>query len=165
MMTPGSHTWFGVPFVFPGKTVLDPSVVTLKGMTFSSGPSSVGPIPMNMSNVRGLFFAHAANWLAGKPSEVPVTYTVTYEDGSTVEIPMRGGREINNWWFAPQPDEEAQAVQFTHPQPLEPKHASRYLRICYWENPHSNVPVSSITIKSTNSQMTYVLCGITAAKW
>jgi hypothetical protein len=165
MMTPGNYAWFGVPFVIPGKTNLDPSVITLGGMTFSSGPKSVGPIPVNMAKVRGLFFAHAANWMSGKISEIPVTYAITYQDGSTVELPMRGGREINNWWSSPSEDEETRAIQLTHPDPITRTHASRYLRICYWENPKTSVPITSITINQTDAKMTYVLCGITAAQW
>tara|TARA_Y100000589_G_scaffold134416_1_gene128507 strand:- start:766 stop:3720 length:2955 start_codon:yes stop_codon:yes gene_type:complete len=165
MINPGSYNWFGVPFVIPGKTNLDPSVVSLGGMTFSSGPKSVGPIPVNQSKVRGLFFAHAANWMSGKITEVPVIYTVTYQDGSTVDIPMRGGREINNWWSKPGEDEEGRAIQMTHPDPITRSHASRYLRICYWENPKTSVPVSSIAVRTNGQKSTYILCGITVAKW
>lgn len=165
MIEPGKHKWFGVPFVLPGKTKTDPSVITLGGMTFPSGPTSVGPIPVNMPKVRGLFFAHAANWVRGKIDEIPATYTITYQDGKTVDIPMRGGREIGNWWFAPSDEEEVRAVQLVHANPISPKHASRYLRIDYWENPRTSVPIASIILRQTNPKTTYVLCGITAVQW
>ncbi|MFG0248183.1 MAG: LamG-like jellyroll fold domain-containing protein [Phycisphaeraceae bacterium JB051] len=165
MITPGKHTWFGVPFIMPGKTINDPSVITLKGMTFNSGPISVGPIPVNQERVRGLFFAHAANWMSGKVNEVPVIYTVTYEDGSTVEIPMRGGREINNWWFKPTEDEDSRSIQFVHPDPITRKSPARYLRVVYWENPKTNKPIKSISLRCNDQKKTYVLCGITVAKW
>ena len=103
--------------------------------------------------------------MSGKISEVPVTYTITYQDGSTVNLPMRGGREINNWWTSPTDKEESRAIQLTHPDPITRKHASRYLRICYWENPNTSVPITSITVNQSNAQMTYVLCGITVAQW
>lgn len=165
MITPGKHTWFGVPFVMPGKTINDPSVITLKGMTFNSGPTSVGPIPINQQRVRGLFFAHAANWMAGKINEVPVIYTVQYEDATSVEIPMRGGREINNWWFRPTEDEDSRSIQFVHPDPITRKSPARYLRVVYWENPNTNSPIKSISLRCNDEKKTYVLCGITVAKW
>ena len=103
--------------------------------------------------------------MSGKITEVPVIYTVTYQDGSTVDIPMRGGREINNWWSKPGEDEEGRAIQMTHPDPITRSHASRYLRICYWENPKTSVPVSSIAVRTNGQKSTYILCGITVAKW
>lgn len=165
MLSPGKHTWFGVPFVLPGKTNLDPSVITLHGMTFQSGSKQVGPISVNQSKVRGLFFAHAANWMSGKESEVPATYTIHYADGTNVQLPMHGGRQINNWWFPPAENEDCHAVQFTHPDPITRQKADRYLRVVYWENPHTQKPITSITVESTDPKMTYVLCGITVATW
>lgn len=165
MMTPGRHTWFGVPFVMPGKSNIDPSVITMHGMTFQNGPQNVGPIPVNLAKVRGLFFAHAANWMSGKITENPVRYTINYQDGSQVQLPMRGGREINNWWFTPDENEDARSVQFIHPDPITRKSPARYLRVSYWENPKTSVPITSITIQTVDPKMTYVLCGITAAQW
>ena len=134
-------------------------------MTFQSGPQSVGPIPVNLSNVRGLFFAHAANWMRGQDSEVPVTYTIHYADGSMVKLPMRGGHEINNWWFKPSENEESHAIQLMHPNPISTKHPQRYMRVYYWENPKNQQPIESISMDCTDEKLTYVLCGITAAQW
>jgi hypothetical protein len=134
-------------------------------MTFNSGPMSVGPIPIRQERVRGLFFAHAANWMSGKITEIPVIYTVEYQDGSTVEIPMRGGREINNWWFLPTDDEDCRSVQFVHPDPITRKSPARYLRIAYWANPKIDVPIKNISLRCHDDHKTYVLCGMTVAKW
>ena len=165
MITPGKYTWFGVPFEIPGKTNLDPSVITLKGMTFHSGPSSVGPIAVNLPKVRGLFIAHAANWMQGIESEIPVTYIITYADGSEVQLPLHGGKQINNWWFKPTKNELSHAIQYKHPNSISPQNSNRYIRVFFWENPKTDIPMTSITLKCSNEKMTYVLCGITVAQW
>ncbi|MAX24539.1 MAG: hypothetical protein CMJ19_08540, partial [Phycisphaeraceae bacterium] len=75
------------------------------------------------------------------------------------------GREINNWWFRPTEDEDSRSIQFVHPDPITRKSPARYLRVVYWENPNTNSPIKSISLRCNDEKKTYVLCGITVAKW
>ncbi|MFA7235268.1 MAG: LamG domain-containing protein [Phycisphaeraceae bacterium] len=163
MLQPGRHVWLGVPFVLSGKANTDPSVLTLKGMTFPTGPGEV-TVKINQARVRAIFFANMANWATTHNMKI-AEYVVNYADGRHETLSVIVGQNIYNWWSERQPGEYARAVGFLHPEPAEPKHPYRYVHIWCWENPHNDQPIDSITIRSTSSHATLCLLGITVGTW
>lgn len=163
MLNAGTTNWLGVPMHFEqGK-----SIVTLRGKHGNTfGPEEV-TIATTLSNVRGLFFAHGANWIGGQnrhPGQLIATYTIRYDDGSTETIPVQVGHNIEDWWKDLHPEEESRPVALKHPSPLEGKSPYRFIRLWYWPNPHTNKTIVSITVER-NSHATFFLAGITAAVW
>lgn len=159
-LEPGRYTWLGVPFVLGGKTGHDPSVLTMKGRTFPTGPALAGPIPVNLG-LRGLFFLTAANWT--QKGATIGEYIVHYADGRDVTIPIVVGQNIGEWWYDHADDEDGRTVAFKAADPTDPKHPYRFLRIWYWENTRPDVTVESISVRSLSNDMTFTVAAVTAA--
>lgn len=160
-MTTGKHTWLGVPFVISGKTIHDNNVLTMKGKTFPNGPRIAGPIDVGDRGLRGLFFAHAANWT--EEGKAVGEYIVHYEDGQEVKLPIVVGQNIGNWWFDHADSEESRTAWFDAADPLQPEYPYRFLRVWYWENTRPDAKVKSISVRSLSNDMTFTVVAITAA--
>ena len=160
-MTTGKHTWLGVPFVISGKTIHDNNVLTMKGKTFPNGPRVAGPIDVGNRGLRGLFFAHAANWT--EEGQTVGEYIVGYEDGQEVKLPIVVGQNIGNWWYDHADTEESRTAWFDAADPLQPEYPYRFLRIWYWENTRPDAKVKSISVRSLSNNMTFTVVAITAA--
>lgn len=160
----GRHVWLGAPF-----EIADPDknngrcIITLAGATFPSGPTQVGPIPVNRK-IRGLFFAHMANWAIEK-GLLAGSYTINYEDGKQEVLPIVVGKNIYNWWHDQQAGEESRTVWFECADSLDQSDKNRFIRIWYWENPCADVPVKSIEIKSAKDRPAIAVLGITQSVW
>lgn len=160
MLTAGRHEWLGVPVV-----IGDPArcVATMRGKTFPAGPEMTKPITVGRK-VRALFFCHGANWV-GKSGVTAATYVITYTDGSTAELPVITGTALGNWWTDHQPGEDSRTIPLLAKDPQEPNRPWRFLRLWCWENPRSDVPVASVTIKAGSPELTFATVAITAAMW
>jgi hypothetical protein len=160
MIPQGVQSWLGVPVLISGKTTTDKSVITMFGRNAPAGPKSV-TIPLSDSKCRGLFFTHAASWADGEIGN----YVITYADGSTLTLPITTGVNIGDWWTDQQAGEESRTIPFKHPNPLAAGKPWRFLRMWYWENPKSAVPIRSISIEKTQSSSNFILLGITRGIW
>jgi hypothetical protein len=163
MLSPGRHEWLGVPFQVGVETDPAHCVVTLRGKTFPSGPTATAPIAVGRK-VRALFFCHGANWV-GKSGVTAATYVVTYADGTTLDLPVVTGTALGNWWMDHGPDEDSRTVPLLAKDPQEPNRPWRFLRIWCWENPRSDVAVTSVVIRAGSPDLTFATLGITAAVW
>ncbi len=163
MLAQGRHEWLGVPFQIGKEGSTAPCVVTLKGKTFPAGPDAAGPVAVGRK-VRGLFFCHAANWAGGKGKKA-ATYIINYADGQKAELEVTTGWNLGDWWSDQQEGEDSRTVAQVAKDPLEAKSPYRFLRVWYWENTKSDVPVESVTIKGGSTDVTFVAAGITVAVW
>lgn len=90
----GFRSVFGIPFRIAGKAIL------LRSQQTPAFPLSSGKITLGTpERFRSIFVLHTGIWGAGGNKTVAV-YRVTYEDGTSVDIPVRSGLEISDWWGA-----------------------------------------------------------------
>ncbi len=59
-------------------------------------PKQIGPVPVG-GKAGSLVFLHSAAW-AGTPGTKAAIYRVSYSDGGSVEIPVKTGEQISDWW-------------------------------------------------------------------
>jgi hypothetical protein len=160
MIPQGTQIWLGVPVSIGGKSPADKSVLTMFGRNAPRGPKSI-TIPMQDSKCRGLFFTHTASWADGEIGN----YIITYSDGTTLTLPITTGKNIGDWWTDQQPGEESRTVSFKHPNPLQADKPWRFVRMWYWENPKSSLPIRSITVSKIQNLSNFVLLAVTRAVW
>lgn len=97
MMPLGTQLLHGVPM-----TILDPaanhgrSCIVLGGAGRPAFPRTAEGIPVGFAAAR-LFFLHTAAWVGGH-DRVMMSYRVRYADGQQIEVPVRAGIEIADWW-------------------------------------------------------------------
>ncbi len=90
---PGMTTLLGVPF-----DLIDPAknggkaVLTLKSHKFNAGVAQA-EIPVN-ATAGSIYFLHASAWSSGRMA----TYSVVYDDGVAVDLPVVAGETITDWW-------------------------------------------------------------------
>ncbi|NLX04855.1 MAG: hypothetical protein GXY33_06905 [Phycisphaerae bacterium] len=164
-LAPGGIEWLGVPF-----RIVDPAandgkaVVTMRGRTMAAGPLESPPIAVGRK-VRGLFFAHAANYAQVSGIEAGA-YEITYADGATVNAPIVLGANIWDWWLDHVEGEDSRTVTVRASQSLSEGTPYRFIRIWYWDNPRQDEPIESIRLKvRDHSEPTVVLLAVTAAVW
>lgn len=96
VMAVGKQTFVGVPF-----WIIDPdengetSCILLKGRAWLHLPQSVTQLPVGES-YRRLYFLHTC--ALAKDAGTLFRYVVNCDDGSKVEIPVRRGQEVSDWF-------------------------------------------------------------------
>jgi hypothetical protein len=102
---------------------------------------------------RSIYFLHGVGW---NSKNKVATYTVTYADGTKVEIPIRGGKEIDNWW---QPkDGESCRVAWSGPNLAA---SSVGLLIYPWQNPHPDKAIAAIRFASARTKSITCIVAVT----
>jgi len=148
---PGLHNMLGVPF-----DLIDPAkndgkaVLTLRSAKFRFGPltatATVG------AKAASLYFLHASAWTGGEMA----TYIVTYDDGTAVNIPIRAGEEINEWW-EPQHGKQCR-VAFQGPNG---QHDNVGMFAFGWNNPHPEKTIKTLEFKSANQNGIVIIAAVT----
>lgn len=149
-LKPGTIIAQGIPFEIGDKAII------LKGKFRQSFPEKSPVIPVGRK-VERVAFCHTAAWNAtGKPDFI---YQVTYEDGTTADIPVIGGLDVADWAgllpvtarvkTAWQSSNNDHAIHLAHMQ---------------WKNPKPEVAVRSIQVLSANSEPVGIVVAITAVK-
>jgi hypothetical protein len=153
-VVPGDKTFLGIPF-----TLIDPAanhgkaVLTLKSRKFNAGVVAA-EIPVG-AKATGIYFLHASAWTGGRMA----TYTVEYEDGTSIAIPIRAKEEITDWW-APQ-NGNACRVAFHVPNPVTDDLG---MVIFGWNNPDPAKTIARLRIASDDQDGIVVLAGITLSQ-
>jgi hypothetical protein len=138
----------GVPFRLDG--------VILVGPGESSNGTTGEPVPL-AKKVEGipigrkaekLFFLHATHWSVEKDTKIGA-YLVHYADGSTVEIPLRYGVDLVDWWAVPGRDESVTdgQIAWTGTNTASSRSdASIRIRLFLktWQNPHPDQEIKTI---------------------
>lgn len=137
-------------------------------------PPCISTIPVEQK-ARALRFLHGAIYrdarIAWKPLKQIGTYTVRYEDGTAIDIPITYGGNVRYWkeaYAAPLPDKyyrhegyiaawEADPVFLGHTPDGHP--ATLYS--LYWENPHPEKNISLVQFKEAqDSRANLRLCDV-----
>ncbi|MFQ6097080.1 MAG: hypothetical protein ACE5O2_05075 [Armatimonadota bacterium] len=153
----GPQTWRDVPF-----DIINPadnggkSCIVLMGRGRERMPAAVEFEVNEKCDV--LYFLHGAAW-AGSDGQRVGRYVVTLADGTAVNVPLRNGREIVDWW-SPR-DTKQSAVGW------EGKNAQSDdvgLSIFPWRNPKPGVAVRRVRFESVGGDPVPILVAVTAGE-
>ncbi len=150
-MPTGPQTLHGVPF-----TLIDPETnggracVLLGGGGLPQFPREVNGVQIG-GQVSRLFFLHTAAWVSGA-SRVILTYRIHYADGVLVEVPVRTGIEIADWW---NPSELPGALLGICQTNAQLHDIGAFLMT--WDNPRPDVAVATIDALSSGIAVPFVL--------
>ena len=139
-MPTGNVTAAGILF-----RIVDPAKNNGKGCLITAGsarpdfPHAIKGIKVNGKFSR-LFFLHTAAW--GGAADAG-RYRINYADGSSVELPLGGNRNIGDWWN-PAPLAEARVGVMR--KNAAGNNIGAY--VMEWENPHPDAVIASIDFLS-----------------
>ncbi|MCK6490524.1 MAG: glycoside hydrolase family 2 [Planctomycetes bacterium] len=142
LMPLGAQLLHGVPM-----TIIDPeanggrSCIVLGGAGRPAFPRAAEGIPVGFAAAR-LFFLHTAAWVGGHGS-VLMSYRVRYADGQQLDIPVRAGIEIADWW---NPAELAGARLGLSRTNDQLRDVGVFLMA--WENPRPEAVISAVDVLS-----------------
>lgn len=155
MMPLGQQRLQGVPF-----TILDPaanaghSCLVLGGAGRPAFPRQAEGIPVGFATAR-MFFLHTAAWVGGY-AQVAMTYRIRYADGQSLDVPVRAGLEIADWWNPSDLPAARLGLSKTNDQLRDVG-----LFLMPWENPRPDVVVTAIDVVSSGT-MVPIVVAITA---
>jgi hypothetical protein len=100
-----------------------------------------------------LAFLHSGGWIAGDVQHA--RYVIHYADGSKVEIPLVGGRNILDWTApaeAPTGAAYDPALGYTRAAVSVPSHrfVTVHVWMTLWVNPHPEKAIASLEIVGAN---------------
>jgi len=156
----GLQTLDEVKFDLRGVIQLDSSDLRSYGYHY---PSRVMAIPVGQL-CRRVHFLHATVW-SGAPGEPLGDYVFHYANGQSATLPIRYGETLADWWAGPLeiPDTgQAYRVAWHGANPLaRSRHVVQRLYHTVWENPHPEVPLTSLDLTSRGLQPTPFIVAIT----
>ncbi len=148
----GAQTFANVPFdVFEFKTSPAPNCVMLGGSDVPGNLAEKVEIPVNQL-ASGLFFLHTARLdqrrtepelVEGKAFEF-AAYVVTYTDGSTVRVPLRGQLEVDDFRTETPKALPGAVVGWTGKDSTSGQPSTAYMMT--WTNPKPSVAIRSVTL-------------------
>jgi hypothetical protein len=157
-LKPGDHPFAGITFTV-GK-----AFIQLGGKSVTGHPLKVTGIKVD-AKVKRIYFAHATG--AGvKPGTVIGSYTMNYDDKRSVTQPIVYGRDLLDYWYAPDSDTPTGAmVCWTGGNPIAAKEGRR-LRLYWtnWTNPRPDAAVRTIDFASANTDCAPFCVGMTAER-
>ena len=119
-------------------------------------PKEVKGIPVN-EKVLNLYFFHTGAF--GKSEQKIMTYRINYADGSTLDIPVRNGSEIEDWWtMLTRARKMSRFIAWKNMQ-------GRGFYVWQWTNPHPERLIASLDIRSENAAPIPIVIGITCEKY
>ncbi len=119
-------------------------------------PEKVEGVPVN-GNVRCLYFFHTCAF--GKSEQKIMTYRIHYADGGTLDIPIRNGIEIEDWWtMLTRARKMSRHIAWKNIQ-------GRGFYIWRWENPSPERQVASFDIVSENAAPIPIVIAVTCEKF
>jgi beta-galactosidase len=105
-----------------------------------------------------LHILHATGWDTNDETIIG-EYTITWEDDTTVTIPIVYGKDVLNWWTTQDPANSRVKVAWSGENEAS-KRAGRkiYLYLTTWENPKPEKKVKTIDFSSTKETMCAPFC-------
>ncbi len=155
-LTPGNHSFAGIKFT------IAKGYLQLGGKSVSNRPLRLTGIKIG-AKVKRIYFAHATG--AGvKPRTVIGSYTMNYGDKRSVAQPIVYGRDLLDYWYAPDSDTPTGAMVCWSGGNRVAAREGRRIRIywTYWTNPRPEVVVHTIDFASTNTDCAPFCVGMTA---
>jgi hypothetical protein len=155
----GEQTLEGVKFKIGEK------FIQLAGTQRTDLPTKVEGIKVGRKLAK-LHFLHSTGWFTDDGTIIG-EYTVTWQDDTTVTIPMRYGKDLLDWWFDDSSPEPSEAKVAWKGENKNAQAAGKKIRLyrTTWENPKPDLKVKSIDLSSTNETACEPMClAITAQK-
>ena len=150
----GDRVFAGVPF-----RIIDPAANGNKGVIVLAGkerdyfPAEVLGIPVNRK-AAALYFLHTMGW--GEKGQKALIYRIHYVDGSSLEIPVVGERDICGWWGAKAAPNAKIAVEVPNAQ------KDVVSMQCFrWRNPHPEKEIRSLDVVSARESAVPALAAVT----
>jgi hypothetical protein len=137
-LTPGERTLEGVKFKIGAK------YLQLGSTNQPNGPAKLEDIKVDRVLTK-LHLLQATGWSTADDTIIG-EYVVTWEDDTTVTIPIRYGKDLLDWWFdesSPEPSEAKVAWQGANRQAQAMGKKVR-LYLASWENPKPDKKVKTI---------------------
>jgi hypothetical protein len=144
-LKPGEHTLEGIKFKIGKK------IICLGSMQQPQGADKVEGIKVDQAFDK-LHILHACGW-STEDGTVIGEYTVTWDDDTSVTIPIRYGKDVADWWYddnSPEPSEAKVAWKGAYEASRKAGKKTR-LYLMTWENPKPDKKVARIDF-STNKQ-------------
>ncbi|MDH7570705.1 MAG: hypothetical protein QHJ73_14085 [Armatimonadota bacterium] len=156
----GEQVLGGIPFTIPAPGAnLGVNCIALRGKERPTLPD-VTPAPIVVGRkARALYFLHAAGWAREHAEDPCAFYEVTYADGSKENIPIREGVEV---FRLDAPRDLPGCKVAWKARTWEGNTVG--LGIFRWENPHPDVPIQSLSVRSTGTAAALVLVAVTAER-
>ena len=135
-------------FVETDSGMSGPNILALAGINTEAADASITGLPVNAKSAK-LAFLHNAHISdrggLGKEGLI-FHYRVNYADGSSVDIPVRNGREIGDWQVnRPDPIENGR-IGWTQTQFKRKSAVALCLYTFIWDNPSPDKEIASIDI-------------------
>ncbi len=133
-------------------------------------PAGFGAPPGTLTNIvvqqpcSRLHFLHAAIFAGGLTNPIEVgRYIVHFEEGPDVEIPLRAGIELADWWQLPGDVAPRVPVAWTGQNGKARRSPDCSIRLFHlvWDNPKPGLVVRSIDLATTHAQARPFLVGLT----
>jgi hypothetical protein len=136
----------GIPFRLDGVILVGPGESS-SGPTGEPAPvvKKVEGIPVG-HKAESLYFLHATHWGAMSGAKIGA-YIIHYADGSQVEIPIRYGQEVLDWWTIPDRGSEASNGEIAWTGTCEAADRSGVtirLFLTTWKNPHPEREIKTL---------------------
>jgi hypothetical protein len=139
-LKPGVHVHRGVPFQILDASAKEPNTCLILHSSHILNRYRNAEIPAKVRCSR-LHFLHASLWTGTTEAR----YKVRYDDGSVVEIPIRNGQEIDNWWVGCTSQAEDASIGWMGRNPSrEPIGLWHYV----WTNPKPGRTVTQVSFES-----------------
>jgi len=142
------------------------SCIVTRFSRFSDWPIKDFPKDVNIKigrKLEKLYFLHAVAW-AGGQKEIIANYKVNYQDGTTIDIPVKVGTNIADWWYNPQTSSfkisKALPIKVITGYDLE---LVRYIFAFGWNNPYPEKEINSLDFISEGNAIP-ILIAVTGVK-
>jgi hypothetical protein len=148
----GDQSFAGVHFyVEDDKQSIKPTVIALAGLPLEGGPERVEALPVNRIADR-LAFLHTGHFVDPRGGRVLTDkplfkYVVNYSDGSTQDIPVQRGKQIDHWKSDDlQPISEGRLAWALRSATKQGRQFYVQLYLLEWDNPFPEKHIDSIDI-------------------
>ncbi len=154
----GERIFGGVPFdiINPDSNGGRSCIVQSNNPNLKFQPESK-PIKVN-AKLKRLLFLHSGGWIDESKKEELGEYTVTYDSGRKVRIPLIGGDNIGDWWNTVAPKKHADSVWSGMN-----KSGVVGVYLFEWVNPYPNDTIRNIVLTIRNNAVVG-LVGLTGEK-
>lgn len=151
MMPLGAQAVQGVPFaIIDPATNNDRSCLVLGGAGRPDFPRAITGIVVG-GQVARLFFLHTAAWVGHAGAEA-LTYRIHYADGQVLDVPVRAGIEIADWWNPCDLPGARLGLSRTNDQLRDVG-----LFLMPWENPRPQSAIATLDVLSSGTMVPIVV--------
>jgi hypothetical protein len=150
--TPGEQTFADIKFKIGEK------YIRLASIKLSDKPDKVEGIKVDKRFAK-LHILHATGWSTDDDTIIG-EYTITWEDDTTVTIPITYGKDVLDWWVGEDTAESGKVKIAWKGENEASKRNNRkiFLYLTTWENPKPDKKVKTIDYSTTKETMCAPFC-------